>query len=169
MLLLSPKYNVAVWQAEGETQKENTQLNKSTHAQPSPERSTNTGLEKEVKPTPQQRANLQMARRGEEWQGGTSRRGGRMQTSLSVERERERRESGWVKAERRSERRQRQQREKWKNSRGLIWFLRNVCWHWFVAPGQGINDWTARLSKPEDFSGLLFLPTRFAGGKVAVN
>lgn len=66
MLLLSPKYNVAVWQAEGETQKENTQLNKSTHAQPSPERSTNTGLEKEVKPTPQQRANLHRARRDEE-------------------------------------------------------------------------------------------------------
>lgn len=62
------------------------------------------------------------------------------------------------------ERRERQNRE------GLIWFQWNVCWHWFMARGLQINDWTARLSKPEDFfGGLVFYCALLAGGKVAVN
>lgn len=43
-----------------------------------------------------------------------------------------------------------------KNRGGFIWFQWNVCWHWFVARGLRINDWTVRLSKPEDFCRLLW-------------
>lgn len=51
--------------------------------------------------------------------------------------------------------------QKWGNRRGLIWFQWNVCWQCSVAWGLGINDWTLRLSKPEDFCGLVFLCALF--------
>ena len=51
--------------------------------------------------------------------------------------------------------------QKWGNRRGLIWFQWNVCWQCSVARGLGINDWTLRLSKPEDFCGLVFLCALF--------